>query len=58
MGRDEHNHPKGRNHLAQTPKSNIKSDGEDVEYIEEFADDEDKEAQIRSQAADKRAKRK
>lgn len=58
MGRDEHNHPKGKNYLAQTPKSNIKSDGKDVEFIEEFADTEDKEAQARSQAAEKRAKRK
>ncbi|WP_404451017.1 YfhD family protein [Virgibacillus necropolis] len=57
MGRDEHNHSKGTNHLAQTPKSNIK-DGRDVEFIEEFADHEDKEAQVRSEAADKRAKEK
>lgn len=56
MGRDEHNHSKGRNHLAQTPKGNIKSDGQDVEFVTEFADSEDKEAQARSQAADKRAK--
>lgn len=58
MGRDEHNHSKGRNHLAQTPKNNIKPDGRDVEFIEEFADHEDKEAQARSDAADKRAKKK
>lgn len=56
MGRDEHNHPKGRNKLAQTPKNNIKSDGRDVEFIEEFADGEDKEAQARSEAASKRVK--
>lgn len=57
MGRDEHNHSEGRNRLAQTPKSNIK-DGNDVEFAEEFADHADKEAQERSQAAEKRAKRK
>lgn len=57
MGRDEHNHSKGKNHLAQTPKSN-KTDGRDVEFIEEFADHEDLEAQERSEAADKRAKKK
>ncbi|ASN03517.1 YfhD family protein [Virgibacillus necropolis] len=58
MGRDEHNHSKGRNRLAQTPKSNLKTDGRDVEFIEEFADNADKEAQERSQAADQRAKKK
>ncbi|ASK61484.1 YfhD family protein [Virgibacillus phasianinus] len=57
MGRDEHNKSKGRNRLAQTPKSDIK-DGRDIEFSEEFADHEDKEAQERSQAADKRAKKK
>ncbi|MFZ3579123.1 YfhD family protein [Virgibacillus sp. DJP39] len=58
MGRDEHNHSKGNNPLAQTPKSNIKADGRDVEFIEEFADHEDKEAQARSAAADRRTKKK
>lgn len=57
MGRDEHNHSKGRNRLAQTPESNKKTDGKDVEFIEEFADYADKEAKERSQAADKRAKK-
>ena len=58
VGRDEHNHPKGKNHLAQTPKSNIKSDVQDVEFVEEFADNEDKEAQARSKAAEERAQEK
>ncbi|WP_010651877.1 YfhD family protein [Oceanobacillus massiliensis] len=53
MGRDEHHHKKN-NFLAQTPK-NQKSDGIDIEFSEEFADAEDKEAQARSRAADKRA---
>lgn len=57
MGRDEHNKPRGRNFLAQTPK-NQKTDGRDVEFSKEFADNEDKEAQARSRQADKRAKRK
>ncbi|MBP1968433.1 hypothetical protein J2Z83_000525 [Virgibacillus natechei] len=55
MGRDEHNKAKN-SFLAQTPKSQLK-DGKDVEFAEEFADHEDKEAQSRSRAADKRAKR-
>lgn len=57
LGRDEHNHAKGKNFLAQTPKNQI-SDGKDVEFAEEFADNKDKEAQARSRAADKRMKRK
>ncbi|MFD2044240.1 YfhD family protein [Ornithinibacillus salinisoli] len=56
MGRDEHNKSKGNNYLAQTPK-NQKSDGLDIEFSEELADHEDKEAQVRSRAADKRAKK-
>ncbi|WP_188455991.1 YfhD family protein [Virgibacillus oceani] len=57
MGRDEHNHTKGkRSKLQQTPKYEKQSDGRDIEFSEEFADQEDKEAQARSKAADKRAK--
>ncbi|MFD1038215.1 YfhD family protein [Virgibacillus byunsanensis] len=56
MGRDEHNNSNGRNRLAQTPKNQIK-DGIDVEFSEEFADHDDKEAQARSRAADRRVKR-
>ncbi|MEN1968126.1 YfhD family protein [Lentibacillus sp. N15] len=56
MGRDEHNHARGRNILAQTPKNDLKSDGIDVEFAEAFADEADKEAQVRSKAADKRVK--
>ncbi len=57
MGRDEHNKARGSNFLAQTPKY-AKTDGRDVEFSEEFADHDDKEAQARSREADKRAKRK
>lgn len=56
MGRDEHNKPRGRNRLAQTPK-NQKSDGRDIEFSEELADTDDKIAQERSKAADRRAKK-
>lgn len=56
MGRDEHRKPKN-NFLSQTPK-NQKSDGRDIEFSEELADHEDKEAQARSRAADKRARKK
>lgn len=54
MGRDEHRKPKGRNHLAQTPK-NLKSDGIDVEFSEALADENDKQAQERAFRADQRA---
>lgn len=57
MGRDEHHHSKGKNIMAQTPKNEIK-DGKDVEYAEEFADHEDKEAQARRRAASKRVHKK
>ncbi|MBP2079288.1 YfhD family protein [Oceanobacillus polygoni] len=53
MGRDDHKKRKN-NYLAQTPK-NQKTDGIDVEFSDEFADDADREAQARSRAADKRA---
>ena len=56
MGRDDHKNNKN-NYLAQTPK-NLKSDGIDVEFSNEFADADDKEAQARSRAADKRAHKK
>jgi hypothetical protein len=56
MGRDEHRKSKN-SFLAQTPKNQL-SDGIDVEFSEEFADQNDKEAQARSRAANKRAKRK
>jgi len=57
LGRDEHNQSKGKNRLAQTPKNQL-SDGRDIEFNEEFADFDDKQAQARSRAADKRAKKK
>lgn len=57
MGRDEHNKSHGKNFLAQTPK-NEKTDGIDVEFSEEFADQDDKDAQRRGLAADRRARKK
>ncbi|GEN31549.1 hypothetical protein HNQ35_001959 [Cerasibacillus quisquiliarum] len=56
MGKDEHKKPKN-NFLAQTPKSQ-KTDGIDVEFSEELADHDDKQAQARSRAADLRRKKK
>lgn len=56
MGRDDHNKSKN-NFISQTLKEQ-KSAGRDIEFAEELADDKDKEAQARSKAADKRAKRK
>ncbi|MDY0410327.1 YfhD family protein [Virgibacillus soli] len=55
MGRDEHRKSRGKRHLAQTPKNQL-SDGLDIEFSEELADDDDKEAQNRSKAADRRVK--
>jgi YfhD-like protein len=57
MGRGDHNRATGKNFLAQTPKNQL-SDGIDVEYSEELADHDDKVAEERSKAADRRAKRK
>ncbi|MGJ9459533.1 YfhD family protein [Oceanobacillus sp. CF4.6] len=56
MRRDDYKNNKN-NYLAQTPK-NLKSDGIDVEFTNEFADVDDKKAQARSRAADKRAHKK
>ncbi|KAB8138662.1 YfhD family protein [Gracilibacillus oryzae] len=53
MGRDQHRDKRNKSNLPQTPK-NQKSDGIDVEFAEEFADSEDKEAQMRSKRADQR----
>lgn len=55
MGKDEHKKSKN-NYLAQTPKSE-KTDGIDVDFSEELADHDDKEAQMRSRAADRRRKK-
>lgn len=48
---------KNKAKLPQVPK-NLKYDGKDVEFSEELADQNDREAQARSQAAEKRAKNK
>lgn len=55
MGRDEHKKSRGKRFLAQTPKQQI-SDGIDVEFSEELADEEDKQAQARRERADRRIK--
>ena len=59
MGRDDRRKARDKNKqkLPQVPK-NMKSDGQDIEFSEELADHNDKEAMARSEAADQRAKRK
>lgn len=57
MGRDDNKHVRRKRLLAQTPKNQI-SDGIDVEFSEELADEEDKKAQARMRQADQRAKKK
>jgi hypothetical protein len=42
--------------MAKKKQKNITPDGLDVEFSQELADQDDLEAQARSQAADKRAK--
>jgi hypothetical protein len=59
MGRS-HGHKtrdKNKASLPQVPK-NLKSDGIDVEYSQELADQSDLEAQARSNAANQRVKAK
>lgn len=46
----------GKNKKQRKPE--VVSDGRDIEFSEELADQEDLEAQARSKAADARAKRK
>lgn len=55
MGRSQGHKTRDRNKasLPQVPK-NMKSDGIDVEYSRELADQEDLEAQARSNAANQR----
>ncbi len=48
---------KNKGSLPQVPK-NMKSDGRDVEFDRDLADHADLEAMARSNAADKRAKKK
>ncbi|MGE7767460.1 YfhD family protein [Peribacillus sp. NPDC096540] len=56
MGRNNihHNQDKNAQKLPQVPK-NLKSDGLDVEYSSELADQQDIEAQARANAATRRA---
>lgn len=57
MGRDDRRKARDKNtqKLPQVPK-NMKTDGIDVEFSEELADHNDREAMERSKAADRRAK--
>ena len=56
MGRDEHKKTKN-NFLSQTLKEQ-KSVARDIEFAEELMDHDDKEAQARRRAAEKRTKEK
>lgn len=57
MGRDDRRKARDKNtqKLPQVPK-NLKTDGVDVEFSEELADNNDMQAMERSKAADRRAK--
>lgn len=59
MGRDDRRNARDKNKqtLPQVPQ-NMKSDGQDIEFSEELADQEDMEAMARMEAADRRAKKK
>ncbi|SFL73656.1 YfhD family protein [Salibacterium qingdaonense] len=54
-GQSRNNQHKPKDKLSQTPEKDIQREGMDVEFAEDTADLEDKEAQSRSRAADKRA---
>jgi hypothetical protein len=58
MGRSrgQKSRDKNKGNLPQVPQS-MKSDGRDVEFSRELADQDDLEAQARSNAADARAKK-
>jgi hypothetical protein len=58
MGRNSihKNRDKNKQTLPQVPK-NLKSDGLDIEFSKELADQDDLEAQQRSKEADARAKK-
>lgn len=57
MGRDEHNTSKGLNRLAQTPKNQI-TDDKYVEFSDELANQDNKEARARAEAPERRVERK
>lgn len=52
------NKGKRKSSLSQTPEKDIVRDGRDIEFSQEFADLDDREALERSKEADRRAKRK
>lgn len=53
--RGQRTRDKNKANLPQVPK-NMKSDGLDIEYAQDFADLQDREAIARSNAADSRVK--
>ena len=53
LGRDEHKKSRGKRFLAQTPKNQI-SDGIDIEFSNELADQDDIVALARIQKAEQR----
>ena len=53
LGRDEHKKSRGKRFLAQTPKNQI-SDGIDIEFSNELADQDDVVALTRIQKAEQR----
>lgn len=57
MGRDEHNTSKGLNRLDQTPKNQI-TDDKYVEFSDELANQDNKEARARAEAPERRVERK
>ncbi|MYL32890.1 YfhD family protein [Pontibacillus yanchengensis] len=57
-GQSKKNKAKDDAKLSQTPEKDIIRDGRDVEYKEEFADENDIEAKERAEEADHRAKQK
>lgn len=54
MGKDEHKNNTGKKPFAQMPKQQITTNI-DVEFSEALADEDDKEAKERAEAANKRA---
>ncbi|SFP45714.1 YfhD family protein [Salibacterium halotolerans] len=55
-GQSRNNQHKPKDKLSQTPEKDIQQDGMDMEFSKDISDLEDKEAQSRSRAADKRAR--
>ncbi|WLR52664.1 YfhD family protein [Bacillus tianshenii] len=56
-GQSKKGQHKDKAKLAQTPKNQIIPDGQDIEFSQEIADQDDFEAQQRSEAANARAQK-